>query len=174
MVPLLDVLAKHFGKTCDEVTEIIASDISIIDILLADWNSKFKTQRELVESALTEWTHSYLRPKYREEYALLKEVRGEYWEPTEKYPEEAARFFCFFPFNEYFYAIGHDYDHLKKDYSSQYGEELVAAMKHDFGITIKYPDLPLFGAKLNNEVDYWPIEVIQVSIAVPLMLNLMQ
>ncbi|KAH7718771.1 hypothetical protein AAVH_13745 [Aphelenchoides avenae] len=102
MVPLLDVLANHFGKTCDEVAEIIASDISLIDILHADWNSKFKTQTALVESALTEWTQSYLRPKYREEHALLKKVRGEHWEPTEKYPEEAALFFSFFPFNEYF------------------------------------------------------------------------
>jgi hypothetical protein len=171
MVPLLEVLSLHFGKTYDEVAEIIASDIPLIDILLADWNAKFKTQKTLVDSALTKWAQNYLYPKWYDECPSLKEAHDRRGGPEEKYPEEAARSFCFFPFTEFFFPVfGYDYHSLE---SCQNYPALVADMKHDYGITLKYPHLPLFGAAMSKEVDFWPIEVIQVSIAVPLMLNLM-
>lgn len=161
----------HFGATDDEVAEIIANDSPLIEILLADWSSKFRSQGALVHSALTEWARSYLQPKLYEEKKMA-DLHGGPALHDGKYPKHAAQCFCFMPFTEF--PLGYDYGYLKKGYSAQYGSGLVAAMKRDFGITIKYPRLPLFGAAIwPYEIEFWPIEMIHVSVAVPLMLNLM-
>lgn len=172
MVSLFDVLSKHFDKNYDEVAALITADSSLIHNLLSEWSAKFKTEKSLVDSVLTEWAQNYMYPKWYAEMPSLKEEHERRGGPKEKYPEEAARFFCFMPFTEYFLAIPYDYAHLTKDRSRKDDPDLVVAMEHDFGITLNYPHLPLFGAALNNEVDIFPIEVMQLSIAVPLMLNL--
>lgn len=172
MVSLLEVLAMHFGKPVDDVADIIANDSPLVDVLLADWSSKFRTQRALVHSALSEWARSYLHPKRNEEMPGLEKKQRLHGDLKEKYPRQAAQSFCFMPFGQF--AFGYDYDYLKNDCTSQYSAEIVAAVKNDYEISIKYPHLPLFGAAIwPYEVDYWPIEMIHVSVAVPLMLNLM-
>jgi hypothetical protein len=179
MVPLFEVLSKHLGKPYDDVAEIVDSDSSFIHNLLSEWNAKFNSQKALVVSLLSEWGQNYGYPQWNKDMPqwIVKEtvngISRRKCVCLELY--EASQFFCFFPFTEYFFSIGYDYDHLTRDDVPRKDDtDLVAAMKNDYGITVKYTHLPLFGAVHNGVVDFWPVEVIQLSVAVPLLLGFMK
>jgi hypothetical protein len=165
MISLFELLSKHFGKSYDEVAEIIADDSALIHKLLTEWYTKFITEKEAVNSVLTEWA--------QKNSPVLNEMGDRRGGAKNTYPDDAVRFFCFMPFNKYFYPIGFEYDYITEGQTCEEVAKLLRAMKRDYGITLKYPCLPLLGAGVRPyEVELWPMEMMQVSIAVALMLNI--
>ncbi|KAH7709995.1 hypothetical protein AAVH_22725 [Aphelenchoides avenae] len=90
----------------------------------------------------------------------------------EHWKYEASQFVYLIPLNEYSYCTGY-YDGKLLEDAGLEDVGLMAAMKLDYGVTVKYPHLPVFAATLpSGEVRIWPMEMMHVSVAIPFMLHL--
>jgi len=173
MISLMELFSKYFAKSYDEVAEMITADPPRIQALLDDWCSRFTTQKALVDDILREWGQKVLYPKWYKEMPAPKERTDRRAGTDKHWKYEASQFVYLMPHNEYGYCIGYHGGTLAEDTGPD-DAVLVASVKHDYGVTVKYPHLPVFGATLpSGDVHTWPMEMMHVSIAVPLMLNLL-
>ncbi|KAH7684688.1 hypothetical protein AAVH_40804 [Aphelenchoides avenae] len=171
-ISLLELFSKYYDKSYDEVTEIIDADRPHIQELLDEWSSRFKTQKSLVDDTLSEYGEKVLYPKWYKEIPWAKEIDDRCGGPDKYWKYKASRFFYLMPLNEHSYSTGY-YDGKLLEDTGLDDAGLVTAMKLDYGVTVKYPYLPVFAAALpSGELHTWPMEMMHVSIAVPLMLHI--